>query len=136
MATTAEKDSLQHYLGLNSISAIRDTSGVFYIITTPGFGTVKPDICSNVVVSYTGTLFNGTQFDATAAGQTTIFALGRVIVGWQKALPHLTAGGSITLYIPPSLAYASQVINDPNTGYTLVPANSYLKFTINLVDVQ
>lgn len=132
VATQTEKDSIQRYLNANGITATRDTSGVYYQVIKQGTGSA-PTVCSNVTVKYRGTFFTGVAFDPSpASGNSTSsasFALGQVIVGWQKTLPYLKSGGSIDLYIPPSLGYGY-------SPYSTIPGGSYLKFTIELVDVQ
>jgi FKBP-type peptidyl-prolyl cis-trans isomerase FkpA len=105
---------------------------VFYKITNTGTGAV-PGVCSGITVKYTGTLLSGSQFDQNTTGFSAV--LGQLIVGWQKGLPIIKAGGSITLYIPPSLGYGSQDIRN-NSGTVVIPANSNLKFTIELTAVQ
>ena len=125
-ADTAEVTYLKNYLAANSITAVQDTSGYFYILGAPGSGT-SPTICSSVLVQYTGWLLNGFKFDENVSG--TVFKVGAVIEGWQKVLPTMKPGGTITVYIPPSLAYGA-------TASGVIPANSYLKFYIKLVAVQ
>lgn len=134
-ATAAERTYLQNYLSTNNITAQEHASGVFYNITLAGSGS-SPAICSYVTAKYTGSFIpGGAIFDFTPAGSPgSNFALGEVIVGWQKGLPLLKTGGKITLYIPPSLAYGSS--NYPNDSNIRIPANSYLKFEIELVSVQ
>lgn len=135
-ASTTERAYLQNYLSTNSIAAIEHTSGVFYNIVLPGTGA-NPSICSTITCKYTGSLIpSGTIFDATAAGSSGInFTLGELITGWQKVLPLLKSGGKITLFIPPSLGYGQQNKRD-NNGNIIIPGNSYLKFEIELVNVQ
>jgi FKBP-type peptidyl-prolyl cis-trans isomerase FkpA len=105
--------------------ATADERGFYYTIHSAGSGT-KPTICSNVTVNYTGKLTTGSTFDS-ANGIS--FDLNRLIVGWQAGIPLIAPGGSITLYLPPSLAYGSQA----QTG---IPANSILVFRIDLVKVN
>jgi len=134
-ATDAERAYLQNYITTNSITAIEHTSGVFYTIGNPGTG-VNPSICSSITVKYIGTLIpSGAQFDASTGASGVTFSLGQLIVGWQKVLPVLKNGGSITLYIPPSLGYGQQNVRDA-AGNIVIPGNSYLKFTIELLNVQ
>ncbi len=135
-ASTVERTYLQNHLSTSSIVAVEHASGVFYTITSPGSGT-SPTICSNITAKYSGTLIpSGTVFDSTpASSQGASFSLGQLIVGWQKVLPLLKNGGKITLYIPPSLGYGQQNIRD-NFGNMVIPGNSYLKFDIELVNVQ
>ena len=125
-ADTAEVTYLKNYLVANSITAVQDTSGYFYILGAPGAGT-SPTICSTVLVQYTGWLLNGFKFDESVSG--AVLRVGAVIEGWQKVLPTMKPGGTITVYIPPSLAYAGAASGS-------IPAHSYLKFYIKLVAVQ
>ena len=133
-ATAAEVNYLQNYITTNNISAIQHQSGVFYAITNAGTGSL-PTVCSNITVKYTGRILGGNVFDSNTSVTGVKFVLGGLIVGWQRVLPLLKTGGSITLYIPPSLGYGSNVIRD-NYGNTIIPADSYLKFDIDLLDVQ
>lgn len=134
-APTQERDSLRSYLRNNSLAAQEHTSGVFYNITSQGTG-VNPGICSNVQTKYTGSFIpSGVIFDKTSPNSPGMsFTLGQVIDGWKTTLPLLKSGGTITLYIPPSMAYGSR--NYPNDTNIAIPANSYLKFEVELVSVQ
>ncbi len=135
-ASASERAYLTSYMSTNSITALEHSSGVFYNISLPGTGA-SPSICSNVTARYTGSLMsNGSVFDVTPAGSPGInFTLGQLIVGWQKVLPLVKAGGKVTLYIPPSLGYGSSDRTNQQ-GAVVIPANSYLKFDIELVNVQ
>ena len=130
VASAAEIAYIQTYLTNNSISATQHSSGLFYTITAAGSGTT-PGLCSNVTVRYSGRTFTttstGSVFDSNSTGIS--FALGQLIVGWQKGIPLVSRGGAITLYIPPSLGYGS-------TAVGTIPANSYLVFTILLDSVN
>lgn len=134
VATVAEISYLQNYITANSIPATQHASGVYYTITNPGTGSL-PNVCSNITVKYTGSILGGGMFDSNTSVTGVKFVLGSLILGWQQVLPILSSGGSITLYIPPSLGYGSTEIRD-NNGNVLIPANSYLKFDIDLLDVQ
>ena len=50
-------------------------------------------------------------------------------MGWQAAIPLIAPGGSITLYLPSSLAYGARAQNG-------TPANSILIFKIDLIRVN
>lgn len=129
---TKLKDSLYN-MGINSVS--QDPSGFFYNITNMGTGNPASSLCSTITVSYKGSFLNGATFDSTATGATASVQLGQLIVGWQKAIPLVGTGGSITLYLPPSLAYGPNNVND-NSGNLVIPGGSYLKFTIQVVKIQ
>lgn len=124
----AEIATLQTYLTNNSISATQDPGGFFYTIVTPGTGAT-PTINSNVTVRYTGKLLNGTTFDSNTSSAGISFGLSQVIKGWQLGVPLIKKGGSINLYLPPSLAYGCN-------GTGPIPGNASLIFTIDLLDVQ
>lgn len=136
VAPAAEVTYLQNYLSSRSITATKDTSGLFYNIDSIGSGTVVPTVCSAVTIAYVGNLLSvdnsNAQFDANT---NVTFALGDLITGWIKGISLIRKGGSITLYIPPTLAYGSTPRTD-NNGVIVIPANSYLKFKIQLFNLQ
>ncbi|RYD71018.1 MAG: hypothetical protein EOP53_24375 [Sphingobacteriales bacterium] len=133
-APANERNYLKGYLASHTPPPVEDSTGVFYNVVSPGTGAT-PNICSRLAVRYKGTYIpSGISFDSTVANGTASFQLGRVIAGWQKGLPKVKEGGKITLYIPPSLAYGPNDYYD--NGVLVMPGNSYLKFDIELVDVQ
>ena len=123
-----ELATLQAHLTANSLTATKDPAGFFYQITNPGTG-VNPNISSKVTVQYVGKFLDDRVFDSntTAAGIT--FNLNGVIRGWQLGVPLVKKGGSLILYLPPSLAYGC-------SGSGPIAGNTPLVFTINLLDVQ
>jgi FKBP-type peptidyl-prolyl cis-trans isomerase FkpA len=134
-ATTSEISYLQNYISSNAITAIQHSSGIFYTINNMGTGSTAT-VCSNITVNYTGSLLqSGTVFESDSTANGVSFLLGQLITGWQKGLPLIKSGGQITLYIPPSLGYGP-VARTNNLGVVVIPANSYLKFVIHLLDIQ
>lgn len=127
VAPTSEIDSLQRWVTANRPAAIKHSSGFFYEIISSGTGTVAPTVCNNVAVRYYGWLFDLTKFDENLSGLT--FSLGNLITGWQKGIPLIRTGGTIYLYLPPSLGYGS-------TATGAIPANSYLIFSVQLLRVE
>lgn len=123
----AELANLQAWVAANRPLAIQHTGGFYYEINTAGTDTKTPTVCSNVTVKYAGYLTNGFKFDESTTGVT--FALGQLIAGWQRGIPLIKTGGSINLYLPPSLGYGSSAAGP-------IPANSILLFTIELMAVQ
>ena len=135
VATADEINYLQSYVNSNALSATQHSSGVFYSITQNG-SNAAPNICSVITAKYKGSLLsNGAVFDSTASNSVLKIELGRLIEGWQRGLPLIRETGKITLYIPPSLGYGAQVAYD-NNGNVLIPAYSYLKFDIELIDTE
>lgn len=133
VASSAEVQHIMQYLADSSITAVQHPSGIFYKISAPGNST-KPGICSYVTVRYVGKFFNGRVFDQTPGTSTTAFELSNLIAGWHKGLPQIGIGGKITLYIPPSLAYGPDAIY--NQGVEVIPANAYMIFDIELLNIQ
>lgn len=85
-----------------------------------------------VSVHYTGTFTDGTKFDSSLdRGMPFEFKLGagEVIRGWDLGVAGMKVGGTRNLTIPPELGYG-----DRQTGP--IPANSTLKFTVELLDVK
>ena len=123
----SEMASLQTYVAANRPTATLHPGGFYYEIVAAGTGTVTPAICSTVRVKYTGYLTTGFKFDEELVGIN--FTLGQLIAGWQRGLPLIKSGGTIYLYLPPSLGYGSSAVGS-------IPANSILTFSIELLSVQ
>lgn len=130
IASAGETASVQSYLTANTITGTTlHPAGFYYKVTQAGTGAAVVNLCSQVSVKYTGKLTNGTIFDQTTGTEVRVFPLGQVILGWQKGVPLISAGGKITLYIPPSLGYGGSPVG-------VIPANSILIFDIELVAVS
>jgi len=125
---------LQDYIKKNNLTAQRDTSGIYYVVTQPGAGA-KPKQGQTVSVQYRGTLLDGKEFDSSAkgnSGKPISFALGvgQVIPGWDKGIALLSKGSKATLLIPSSLAYGQR-----GAGAD-IPADAPLRFDVELVDIK
>lgn len=87
-----------------------------------------------VSVNYLGTLAsNGQKFDSSYdRNEPFTFKLGsgQVIEGWEKGIVGMKVGGKRILVIPPEKAYGDQEVGG------VIPANSTLKFEVELVDVE
>lgn len=132
-APSSETLSVENYLnGAGIIGTTKHSLGFYYKITQAGTGAAVVNLCSRIAVKYAGRLTNGTVFDPSTPGATTssaTFELGGVIPGWQIGIPLISAGGKITLYIPPSLGYRNVAVGS-------IPANSILIFDVELVSVS
>jgi FKBP-type peptidyl-prolyl cis-trans isomerase FkpA len=126
--TALEIASLKAYLKADSLTTPYDARGFFYKIITPGTG-VTPSLSSTVTVKYIGTLENGTEFDRNNIPNGNVFQLSGLIKGWQYGIPLIKKGGSIKLFLPPTLAYGCNFSGG-------IPPGSNLIFTVDLVDVQ
>jgi FKBP-type peptidyl-prolyl cis-trans isomerase FkpA len=127
VAPVSEQQAVKSYLDSNSVySATKDAVGFYYEVFDEGDGN-SPNLCSQVELSYTGKLTSGAIFEQAS----TAFTLGSTIEGFRKGLPIIKKGGSIRLYIPPSLAYGSKEIKD-GSGKVIIPANSILIFDVTI----
>ena len=107
---------------------ITTASGLQYEDLVVGTGST-PNPTDTVTVHYTGTLADGTVFDASRMhGGPISFPLNGVIKGWTEGVGSMKVGGTRKLVIPPALAYGSHA-NGP------IPANSTLTFIVELLDV-
>jgi FKBP-type peptidyl-prolyl cis-trans isomerase FklB len=104
-------------------------SGLQYQIITEGAGeSPKPE--DMVTVNYTGTLLDGTVFDATSKrGEPAKFAVNGVIPGWTEGLQLMKPGAKYKFFIPADLAYGEQ-----KTGP--IPAGSTLIFEVELLSIE
>jgi FKBP-type peptidyl-prolyl cis-trans isomerase len=98
-----------------------------------GTGTVAQN-GDTVSVLYTGSLDNGTVFDASSkhGNQPFSFTLGagQVIKGWDLGVVGMRVGGKRELVIPPQLGYGAT----PPSGSS-IPTNATLHFTVELLSV-
>ncbi len=86
-----------------------------------------------VSVHYTGWLMNGKKFDSSLDRKKPFqfeIGAGRVIKGWEQGVAGMQVGGKRQLIIPAELAYGSREV-----GGGLIPANSTLKFDIELLSI-
>jgi FKBP-type peptidyl-prolyl cis-trans isomerase len=87
-----------------------------------------------VSVNYLGTLANnGKKFDSSYdRNEPFTFKLGsgQVIEGWEQGIVGMKVGGKRILVIPPDKAYGDQEVGG------VIPANSTLKFEVELMDVN
>ncbi|HEY0979784.1 MAG TPA: FKBP-type peptidyl-prolyl cis-trans isomerase [Candidatus Paceibacterota bacterium] len=96
-----------------------------------GAGIVNGQIA---VMQYTGTLTDGSVFDATSkrGGKAFEFTLGagQVIKGWDQGILGMKVGEERTLTIPPELGYG------PNGYPPVIPQNATLIFTVKLEAIK
>ena len=121
--------AIRKFIIANNIPAVKDNSGLFYQIITPGTGSATYTANTQITAEYEGKLLDGAVFDATKSGSPVTFALGGVITGWQIAIPRIQAGGKIRMIIPSAYGYG-------NSGAGAIPANSILDFTVTLTAVK
>jgi FKBP-type peptidyl-prolyl cis-trans isomerase FkpA len=125
---------IQEYIKENNLNAQKTASGVYYVVTQPGTGANAAD-GQTVSVKYKGTLLNGKEFDSSEksnGGNPIEFPLGQgqVIKGWEEGIKQFNKGAKGILLIPSPQGYGSMA-----RGADL-PANSILRFDVELVDIK
>jgi FKBP-type peptidyl-prolyl cis-trans isomerase len=81
------------------------------------------------MVNYKGTLIDGTEFDASPAGEPVPMTL-QVVEGFKEALTSMPVGAKWKIYLPSKLAYGEE-----RRSAEIAP-NSALIFDLELVDIQ
>jgi FKBP-type peptidyl-prolyl cis-trans isomerase FklB len=105
-------------------------SGLRYSILRSGYGK-RPAATDVVTVYYTGSLINGTVFDATEAGFPATFTVNQLIPGWTEALELMREGDHWQVVIPSELAYGAR-----GAGEGKIPPNQVLVFDLELIKVS
>lgn len=107
----------------------KTASGLLYKIEKAGEGE-SPKATDTVKVHYKGTLTDGTVFDSSyERGEPIEFQLNQLIPAWVEAIPMLKKGGKMEIVAAPNLAYGERQAGK-------IPANSTLKFEIELLDFK
>lgn len=119
--------AIDAYLATNKINAIKDKSGLRYVVTRTGKGD-KPLLTNTVIVNYKGSLMEGGRVFDQSKGPFE-YPLNGFIQGWQIGFQVLSKGATATFYIPSSLAYGVG-------GYQGIPPNANLIFEVELVDFK
>lgn len=108
--------------------AVATESGLLYVIHRPGEGPT-PDFGAKVLLRYTGSLADGTQF-GTSGLEPMEFTIGAVVQGLEEMLLEMRRGARRTVLIPPDLGYGAMGV--PGT----VPPRAFLIFDVELVDFR
>ncbi|KAK6496495.1 FK506-binding protein 1A [Arthrobotrys musiformis] len=106
--------------------------GVEKVITTEGTGP-QPRVGQTVVMHYTGKLTDGTKFDSSVDRGSpfeTAIGIGRVIKGWDEAVPTMKVGEKATLTITPDYGYGAR-----GAG-RVIPPNATLIFDVELLGIK
>jgi peptidylprolyl isomerase len=86
-------------------AAVGEAGVGFYLLSEPTLGA-HPTLEDDVEVHYSGWQTDGKMFDSSVLREkTNTFPLGRLIEGWQKAVPLMRVGEKARIWIPGDLAY-------------------------------
>ncbi|KAF3913092.1 hypothetical protein AA313_de0200728 [Arthrobotrys entomopaga] len=106
--------------------------GVERTVLKEGDQTNFPQQGDIVSIHYTGTLKNGKKFDSSVDRGipfNTPIGVGRVIKGWDEAVPLMSVGEKAMLTISSDYAYGERGF--PN----LIPPNADLIFEVELLNI-
>ncbi len=121
-----DSTALLQFAGMHGITAMHDSSGIYYQVLSSGYGPEITDT-TTIRVMYTGKLMNGTIYDSVGDPGTQPYPLNQYIEGWRIGLPKIKKGGHILLLIPSALAFGCRGSLDGK-----VPANSPLYFDVSV----
>jgi FKBP-type peptidyl-prolyl cis-trans isomerase len=134
---TADTLAITEYLDSKIIDAIKDSTGVSYVIDELGTGPI-PSWFDKVTFNYTVRLITDDAevvYEESLEPTTDFYS--RVVNynhGWKIALQKLPKGSIGTFYIPSGLAFGTVAQTD-QAGLVTVPANSNVIIKIQLTDV-
>jgi FKBP-type peptidyl-prolyl cis-trans isomerase FkpA len=132
-APQAERIIVQNYLTSKGITATLHPNGFYYNISNPGTGS-KAEPCNTVSLQYTARLTNDSIFDATPGSAFYTDKVGTFLPGLQMGMSLIGKGGTVQLYIPPSLGFGA--VPYPNAINPVVPANSVLVYDLTISALQ
>ncbi|GGD48066.1 FKBP-type peptidyl-prolyl cis-trans isomerase [Erythrobacter arachoides] len=97
---------------------------------TAGDGTgPAPTVADEITIHYTGSFTDGEVFDSSVErGEPATFPLGRLVRGWQVAIPYMGVGDTAEIAIPAEYAYGLE-------GRGPIPGGATLLFTIELLAI-
>lgn len=126
--------AIDNFLTTNSITAIKDKSGLRYTINTLGTGPI-PNLYNKVKITYTGKMLsNGFTFFKGSSGPSSIFdsRVINYIYAFQVGLQKMPVGSKATFYVPSGLGFGNQLTQGTDIN---VPANSNLIFEMELTEI-
>ena len=138
-----EFDTIDLYIERNSLNAVKQESGLYFINIVEGKG-LKADFGDEVKVNYSVSTLDGKIIDTNIlpiAKKANLYMDSRnyepfsfylgddgVIAGWTEGISLMKKGGSAKFIIPSKLAYGSKAFGP-------IKPNSTLIFEVTLIDV-
>ncbi|MEO7989343.1 MAG: FKBP-type peptidyl-prolyl cis-trans isomerase [Chryseolinea sp.] len=143
LSTTAESSKLgtdtvaiDNYLSSKSIPALKDTTGIRYLITAPGTGSLATWY-SKLTVKFTyKSITDDTKVLASVDQAPTEFFYSRVVDypnGLKVGLQKLGKGGKAKFYIPSGLAFGPSGAYSGNTK--VIPDNANIIVEVEVTDI-
>lgn len=130
--------AIDTYLTNKSINATKDSTGLRYVITTPGIGP-SPTWFNRLTLKYTIKLLtDDTKSIVTLERSPSDTYYSRpvdYIQGMMVGLQKLSIGAKAVFYVPSPLGFGTEAVSDGTSGAT-IPANSNLIIEVELVDIE
>jgi len=129
---SSDTTAIDNYIAAHEINAVKDSTGIRYVITNPGAGP-SPTWFQKVKFNYTGkALTTGNQFAAGSSAPNEVFDSRIVdyIDGIKFGLSKIGTGGKITVFIPSGLAFGAH--EDTSTN---LQANSNIIYDLELTEI-
>lgn len=122
-----DEDDIIEYINENNLVAEKTNSGVYYIIETIGDGDAVTEN-SSVTINYKGYFLNGTIFDESSEGGTSL-NLQNTIPGFSEGTALFNVGGKGTILLTPELAYGEN-------GSAVILPNTVVIFDIEVLSLD
>ena len=122
---TLDVKAIDDYLDAHAINAIKDSSGLRYVIHTIGNGIKPASAESRVYIRQVINTLAGGNVGVDTTGN--FYTLGSLLQGQQIGLKLMTKGSYYTLYVPSGLAYGNGSVGS-------VGPNTILVFEMKLID--
>jgi FKBP-type peptidyl-prolyl cis-trans isomerase len=130
-----DQETISKYLVANNVTtAQKQTSGLHFIPIRTNAAAPKVVAGSSVAVLYTGHLLDatGTVFDASAKHSNPLLTFvpggGQIIPGFDEGVLLMHVGDKAEFLMPSALGYGTKSVSG-------IPANSVLRFEVEVVDV-
>jgi len=142
--TPIEQTTFAASLNVNLAASTKTASGLYYRDLSVGTGPTAASPSGGVytaLVYYDAYFTNGTRFDFRASPSAPYDpTIGgpprRPVPGFEEGIVGMKVGGIRQLIMPPTLAYGEQGVVDQITQQYLIPPNTVLVFTVQLVGIQ
>lgn len=122
---------IRKFLTANNLTATKDISGVYYIVTDPGTGTEVIDNNSVITFNYTGRLLEGNVFQSATDYITTIPGS----IEGMGILSKFKNGAKVRLIIPSVLGYGAQETRGTNNAL-IIPGHASLDYDVEITSVE
>jgi FKBP-type peptidyl-prolyl cis-trans isomerase len=135
---TTDTTAIDQYLSTKGINATKDTTGLRYVITTPGSGPTATWF-SKVSMKYTIKLMSDDTDPLVSLerypSDTYYSRPVDYIHGMMIGLQRLSVGSKAVFYIPSGFAFGADGVSDPVSGVS-IPANSNIIIEVDILNIQ